>query len=274
MGKVFDALEKHKRGELIKPNTPPLSSPQDSVNNLSETPVASDVAIQMGFSPKVLVTSAPNSVEAEGFKVLRARILFPKDGRNTRTIMVTSTFPGEGKTFVAANLAASIAIGVNQHVLLVDCDFRRPNLHNMLGCSNAAGLYEYLDGRSMLPELLIRTRLEKLSLLTAGNPGSSLSELLSSTTMSDFLEEAKARYQDRYIIVDSPPSHVTAEVGVLSHHVDAIIYVVMAQKTPRQTIQRNIEDLGREKILGIVFNGYRQSYKPYYKYYKKYYQDE
>ena len=90
--------------------------------------------------------------------------------------------------------------------------------------------------------------------------------------MQEFLEEAKGRYQDRFIIIDVPPSQVTAETNVLASYVDCIIFVVMAQKSPRETIQRSIENLGKEKILGIVFNGYSQSYKSYQKYYKKYYE--
>ena len=122
-----------------------------------------------------------------------------------------------------------------------------------------------------MPELLLRTKMEKLSLLPAGRPGSDQAELLSSAKMKDFLQEAKARYQDRCIIVDAAPSHVTAEARVLSRYVDGIIYVVMAQRAPRGTIQRSIEHLGREKVLGVVFNGYSGSHKPYHKYYKKYY---
>ena len=184
--------------------------------------------------------------------------------------MVTSAFPGEGKTHVAANLAASIAMGVNHHVLLVDSDFRHPNLHSLFGHVNEQGLWDYLTGKRILPELLVRTKMERLSLLPAGRPGRDHVEMLSSAKMKDFLQEVKARYQDRYIIVDAAPSHVMAEAGVLSHYVDGIIYVVMAQRAPRGTIQRSIDHLGREKVLGVVFNGYSESHKPYDKYYKKY----
>ncbi|MEE8180097.1 MAG: exopolysaccharide biosynthesis protein, partial [bacterium] len=79
------------------------------------------------------------------------------------------------------------------------------------------------------------------------------------------------RYQDRFIIIDASPSHVTAEANVLANYVDGVIFVVMAQKSSRETIQRSIENLGKKKILGIVFNGYSQSYKGYQDYYKKYY---
>jgi len=268
MGKVFDALEKHKQARLIRANR---LGPQDVAPQVSQAPLAQGFPIENGFSPKLIAVSAPDSIDAENFKVLRSQILYPKNGRKPRTIMITSAFPGEGKTFVAANLAASIAMGINERVLLVDCDFRRPSLHDMLGYSNTEGLYEYLTAKKTLPELLLGTEIEKLSLLTAGRPGPDGPELLSSTKMKGFLEGVTGRHQDTYVIVDTAPSQVTAEVGVLSNHVDGIVYVVMAEKAPRETIQKGIEALGKEKILGIVFNGYAQSYNAYYKYYGEYY---
>ncbi|MDY6989606.1 MAG: polysaccharide biosynthesis tyrosine autokinase [Thermodesulfobacteriota bacterium] len=264
MGKVFDALEKHKRGKLIRTNR--LGS-----RDVPQAPLAQGFPFQNAFTPKLIVYSAPDSIDAENFKVLRSQILYPKSGRRPRTLMITSAFPSEGKTFVAANLAASIAMGIHERVLLVDCDFRRPNLHNMLGYSNTQGLYDYLTAKRPLSELVLGTTIEKLSLLTAGSPDPDGPELLSSTKMKAFLQDATGSHHDTYVIVDTAPSHVASEVGVLSNHVDGIVYVVMAGKAPRETIQKNIEDLGKGKILGIVFNGYAQSHDAYHKYYGEYY---
>ncbi|MDY6950011.1 MAG: polysaccharide biosynthesis tyrosine autokinase [Thermodesulfobacteriota bacterium] len=268
MGKVFNALQKHKQGKLQGANRVVR---RDITLPLSQSPIAEGVPIHNVANPKLFVLAAPESIDAENFKVLRSQILYPKHGRKPRTIIITSAFPGEGKTFVAANLAASIAMGINEQVLLVDCDFRRPNLHNMFGCSNIQGLYEYLTAKRTLPELILPTEMEKLHLLTAGKPGPDGAELLSSTKMKAFLEEVKARHNETYVIVDAAPSHVTAEVGVLSNHVDGIVYIVMAERAPKETIQKSIEDLGKDKILGIVFNGYAQSYRTYHKYYGEYY---
>ena len=263
MGKIFNALEKHKKEKAIKVERLLVREP--------ELTPARNLIVQSSFNPKLVVSSAPESLDAESFKILRTQILFPKNGHRPRTIMITSAFPGEGKTFVAANLGVSIAQSINQYVLLVDCDLRRPSLHKMLGHSNIQGLHEYLTGEKGLPELLIRSKFKKLSLLTSGSPTRNPSELLLSTKMKEFLEMVKKRSQDRFIIIDAPPTQITAEAAVLSNYVDGIIFVVMAQKSPRETIQKNIEDLGRTKIIGIVFNGYTQSYKSYGKYYKKYY---
>jgi protein-tyrosine kinase len=271
MGKIYDALERHKKEQSIKARRLPIAERENVTKKVAGSPVPRQLITQSGLSHKLVVLSAPESVDAEDFKTLRSQILFPKNSERPRTIMVTSAFPGEGKTFVAANLAVSLALGINEYVLLVDADLRKPNLHEMFGYSNTEGLHEYLAGRRKLPDLIIRTRIEKLSLLAAGSSPSNPAELLSSTMMKEFLQEVKGRYQDRFIIIDANPTQITAEANVLANYVEGIIFVVMAQKSPRETIQRSIEDLGKKKILGIVFNGYSKAHKNYHKYYKKYY---
>jgi len=270
MGKIFDALEKRRNEKAVEALKIPIAETPAKTEKEAKM-LTPDYFTQNHLNPKLVVRSAPESFDAETFKILRAQILFPWDGKKARTIMVTSTFPGEGKTHVAANLGVSIAEGVNEHVLLVDSDLRRPNLHEVLGYPNQEGLHEYLIGKRQLPELLIRTRFEKVSLLTAGGRSAQSTELLSSNRMRDFLKEVKERYEDRYVILDGAPSQVAAEVGVLAHYVDGIILTVMAERTPKEAIQRGIETLGKKKVLGIVFNGYKRSDKSYSKYYHKYY---
>ena len=272
MGKIFDALERNKKEKSLgRVERLPVDEPDKQVEKGPEPPSARKLVVQGSLNPKLVVSSAPDSMDAENFKILRTQILFPKNGKRPRIILITSSFPGEGKTFVAANLAVSIAQSIDEHVLLLDCDLRRPTLHNMLGLSNTEGLHEYLTGKKELPDLLIRTRFERLSLLSAGVPSPNPSELLLSTRMKELLKKVKGHNQDRFIIIDAPPTQITAEAAVLSNYTEGIIFVVMAGKSPRITIQRNIEDLGKTKIMGIVFNGYSKSYKFYNKYYKKYY---
>ena len=122
-----------------------------------------------------------------------------------------------------------------------------------------------------LKDLLVRSQIEKLSILPAGKTPRNPTELLSSAAMRSFLEKLRERYQDRFIVIDSAPSHITAEAKVLAEYVDGIVLVVMAQKSPRKEIQRAIHNLGRDKILGIVFNGYSHARRNYHKYYEKYY---
>lgn len=271
MGKISDALERHKKEKFVNTERLPINKRRENIRELSKPFSGQEAFMQQGFSPKLVVISAPESKDAENFKLVRTQILFPKDEVRPKTILLTSAFPGEGKTFAASNLAVSIALSINEHVLLIDCDLRKPELHKMFGYSNERGLNDYLTGKKRLSDLLIRTSIEKLTILTAGSPSSNPSELLSSTNMKSFLEEAKERYQDRYIIIDGPPSQIAAESDVLANYVDGILLVVMAKKSPRELIQRTIDNIGKDKILGVIFNGYSQSYKTYHKYYKKYY---
>jgi len=271
MGKITNAFERYQRDKAVKTESLPFREPEDLAPDESASPLVHETFLHRGFDPKLVVLSAPESLEAENFRILKSQILYPKEGKVPKTIMVTSAFPGEGKTFVAANLAVTMGQGLDRTVLLVDCDLRRPALHRILGYSNDQGLHDYLTGTKHISDLLVHTKYKQLSLLTAGTSVHNPSELLASDRMKEFVEEAKARYEDRFIILDVPPSQITAETSVLANYVDAIIFVVMAQKTPRETIQKSIDNLGKHKILGIVFNGYRGGFGSYQKYYKKYY---
>jgi exopolysaccharide/PEP-CTERM locus tyrosine autokinase len=245
-----------------------------SISEEQEIAFAKEFCTLNECSPNVVVLSAPDSADAENFKILRAQILFGKRRHRPRTIMVTSTYPGEGKTFVTVNLAVSLALGIDEHVLLMDCDLRRPQVHETLGYRNGEGLHECLTGKKPLEEVITRTEIDKLYLLTAGKLPENPTELLSSTTMRSFLQEMKQRYKDRLVVIDSAPSHITAEAKVLAEYVDGIIFVIMAGKAQRKDIHRAIQNFGREKILGIVLNGYSQANKYYKKHYKKYYKGE
>jgi protein-tyrosine kinase len=271
MGKITNAFERYQKDKAVKTEDLPLGRSEDLAPDESVSPLVRETFLHRGFDPKLVVLSAPESTEAENFRILRSQILYPKQGEVPKTIMVTSAFPGEGKTFVTANLAVSIGQGIDETVLLVDCDLRRPTLHRLLGYTNDQGLHEYLVGTKKIPDLLVRTKYKQLSLLTAGSSVHNPAELLASARMKQFVEEAKNRYENRFVILDAPPSQITAETGVLANYVDKIIFVVMAQKTPRETIQRSIDNLGKHKILGVVFNGYRGNFGSYPKYHKKYY---
>ena len=221
----------------------------------------------------------PQSFESEQFKLLRTKLLFPREGRPPRTIMVTSALPGEGKSFVSSNLAASIAQNVNEYVLLIDGDMRNPTVHRYFGLADdVPGLSTYLaDGRRSLGELLQRTCIEKLTLLPGGVPPPNPAELLTSQRMSRLLGEVRSRYDDRYVIIDSPPPKMIAEANALARQVDGILLVVCYGKTSKKVIGELVDSLGKERIIGTVINRFDMQlgsfYSDYYRYqrYKKYY---
>jgi len=212
----------------------------------------------------------PQSFEAEQFKILRSNLLYPVTGNPPRSVMITSPMPGEGKSFVAANLAISVALNINRHVLLMDCDLRRPSIHSRFGFEDVPGLSDYLSNGVPLLDLLIRTSVDKLTILPGGQPPDNPSELLSSERMSELLVEATERYPDRLIILDSPPPALTAETSVLSRWVDGVVIVIKHGKTSRDGVSDVIDKIGKEKIIGAVLNNFEvYSSRDYGKYYGK-----
>lgn len=211
----------------------------------------------------------------EIFSSLRSRILHPVDSRPVpKTIMVTSAIPGEGKSFVCSNLGVSLAHGMDQHALLVDCDLRKPTMASLFGLKNARGLVDYLRDTSSLPDLLCKTEINKLSILPSGKPPLNPSELLSSQRMLDLVEELSGRYEDRAIIFDTPPMLAAAESRVLAKKVDGVVLVVRQGKARKHQIQRIIETIPKDRILGVVFNDYKvnyieKSYMSGYGYYRR-----
>lgn len=280
MGKIHDALEKSGRGKDLKvvPAVKLKSAKGQTVKNeinvinskVDTRPQPDDHA---RIDSHLVTYHNPTSVEAEIFKILRTNILFPKTDEPPRSIMVTSAIPGDGKSFVAANLAITIAQGVEEHVLLMDCDMRRSSIHNRFGFSDGVpGLSDYLSGKKPLESLLKKTVVDKLTILPGGPAPQNPSELLSSQAMKNLLKETKSRYGDRYIIVDSPPPQLTAETTALANYIDGIILVIKYGSTPKDLIKDMLEKLGREKVIGVVMNGYRVPTTERYGYgkYKKY----
>jgi len=219
----------------------------------------------------------PQSFEAEQFKILRTNLLFPSSGKSPRTIMVTSTMPDEGKSLISANLAVSIAQSIQEYVLLIDCDIRRPRVHTQFGFGDVPGLSEHLSKGLSLSSLILSTKVNKLSILPGGTPPHNPSELMSSQQMSRLLQEVKYRYSDRFIVIDSPPPKLTAETSALSRQVDAVLLVIEYGRTSREMVLDLINIIGKEKIIGVVFNKMDMRFAHYYglgkyKTYSKYYQ--
>jgi len=219
----------------------------------------------------------PQSFEAEQFKILRTNLLFPSSGKSPRTIMVTSSVPDEGKSLIAANLAVSIAQSIQEYVLLIDCDIRRPCIHTQFGFGDVPGLSDHLSKGIPVSSLLLKTKVNKLSILPGGTLHHNPSELVSSQQMSRLLQEVKYRYSDRFIVIDSPPPKLTAETSALSRQVDGVLLVIEYGRTSREMVSDLVKTIGKEKIIGIVLNKLDMRFANYYglgkyKTYSKYYQ--
>jgi len=184
-----------------------------------------------------------------------------------RTLLVTSTFPEEGKTTMASNLAISIAQGFDEHVLLVDADLRKPSLHEIFSLKQNYGLVGFLENGNRLTEVLQKSGIQNLTILPSGKPPENPSKLIASAKMHQLIEDIKARYEDRFIIFDSTPLQQTSEPTILAKQVDGILLVVHAGKTDRELVKKTVDILGKDKILGVIFNHSSETIKSYYHYY-------
>ncbi len=220
---------------------------------------------------RVIVYHKPESLAAEHFKVLRGNIMHPADGRKIKSILITSALEQEGKTMVSCNLAVSIAQSLDPYVLLIDADVRRPNVHNMLGLSKVKGLTDYLESQRPLSEYLVKCAMDKMTILQAGSMVRNPAEIMTSDKMKSLLNEARQRYEDRFIIIDSPPVNLAAETLILAQQVDAIVMVVRYGVSDKNAVEEALSKLDREKILGMVFNGFEVTPRKYTYYKKKYY---
>ena len=221
----------------------------------------------------LIALSAPQSPEAEQFRILKSRVISFCKEKGLRTLLITSCLPEEGKSTVAANLSVCIANGVNERALLLDCDLRRPSIHKVFNLnSHSRGLADYLAQESLpLQKVIHATGIDKLTIIPAGTVPDNPSELLSSNKMIKLLQEVKSQYSDRYIVLDSTPAHQTPEPSTLSRYVDGVILVVRAGKTGRDTVTRVVESLGKNKIIGVVFNMVSEPVRSYYYNYNSYY---
>lgn len=174
-------------------------------------------------------------------------------------IMITSSLPGEGKTFCAINLAMSIAMELDHTVLLVDADVARPSVLRTLGLPAQRGLMDLLlDERADMSELLLHTNIDGLTLLPAGTANPRATELLASQSMVGMLQEIASRYPDRIIIFDSPPLLLTTEAHVLAAHMGQIVVVVEAEMTSQHAVQESLRQLEGLHNVSLVYNKTRE----------------
>jgi len=257
MSKIYKALEKaeKERGEELKKELSFIPEKEEEAKdpNQTLTSVLSETS-GMVSDQSLVYFFQPGSLAAEQFRKLRTYLFRHKSSESPKTIMVTSTNSGEGKTLVATNLAIGIARDLHAHALLVDCDLRNPMIGNRFGLENGKGLSDYLTGDGNISEFIMKTEIERLTILPGGKAQDNPTELIGSKKMEALIQELKSRYRDRYVIFDVTPLLATAEPEVLAKLVDEILIVVRAGVTPRETVKQAIASLEKKKILGLVLN--------------------
>ena len=205
--------------------------------------------------------TAPRSRLADEMRVIKRPLLGNVQGKSAspiraaNLIMVTSALPGEGKTFMAVNLAISIAMELDTTVLLVDADVARPAIPERLGLPTESGLLDLLTRKDLdVADVLMRTNIERLSILPAGSPHSRATELLASEGMARLIEELAGRYPDRVLIFDAPPLLSSTESRVLAAHMGQVVLVVEAERTPQSSVKSALDAIEACPVVMTVLN--------------------
>jgi protein-tyrosine kinase len=202
-----------------------------------------------------IVTAETRNKHADLFRVLRTKVLQQLDRAGQRTVAITSTMAGEGKSFVATNLALSIALDVRRTVLLVDADLRHPAIHRCFGIKPQLGLSDALQEKVPLPDCLCHVGFERLVVLPGGKPVEGSAEVLSGPHMQRLSRELHDRYSDRIVIYDLPPLFTTADALSFLPNVEASLLVVGEGMASAEDVQRATRMLAEStNFLGTVLN--------------------
>jgi capsular exopolysaccharide synthesis family protein len=253
-----------------------IKTPEDieknDVNFLSWIPHFHSNGQSSDRTKELITIYEPDSPISESFRAVKARIIHSRmDSDFPKIILVTSPAQGEGKTFVAINLAGIFAKS-NKRTLIVDCDLRRPRIHSLLGTDKKPGVADYFAKTASLEEIIRVTRNNNLSYITAGSIPLNPAEILESNVMKDFLIVVRDFFD--VIIIDSPPIIAVVDAEIISQQVDGTILVVSADKTETRLMKEAVQLLKQNNVsfLGTVLNNfkYKSGYGYYYKYHYNY----
>lgn len=212
----------------------------------------------------VFLDSDPATHGAEQFRTLRSRLYQLRGNQRLRSVLVTSSIPGEGKTFIVNNLAQAIVRQPDRRALIIDADLRRPRVHQLLGASAAPGLTEYLRGEADELSIIQCGQDSNLCLIPGGNEVTNPSELLSNGRMKELLDRVAPIFD--WVILDSPPAVPVADASLLADMCDGILLVVRAGSTPAEVAQKATQELQGRNVVGVVLNATEKThlYEAYY----------
>lgn len=277
MSIIENALKKANKEPLAKNDSPIILSSQlgDSVNlkeldvglNNGQGGAASPVESQVYIDWVTLAAEGfidqnnTKSQLAEEFRVIKRPLVNNiQDSaingiQRSNLILICSSLPGEGKTFVSINLALSIANELDKKVLLIDADVEKPSISKQFGIKSSTGLIEYLESDKItFSDILLKTDLPSLSLIPAGKRHKYSTELLSSQRMYLFADEVSRRYSDRIVIFDSPPLLVATQAQVLAELVGQVVLVIGAEETPQSVVNDSIAKLANCDVVMTLLN--------------------
>jgi len=223
------------------------------------------VAVSTSPSRRLVSFADIDSPGAEAFRLLGVRLKDIRRERPIKRLLITSTVPGEGKSFAAANLACAISQGTPQRVLLVEGDLRHPSVSQVFGLGPTPGISEWLQGLTNLTSIIYRLDGPGIWILPAGSLPPSPLELMQSSKLPPLMDELGIWFD--WIIIDSPPILPLADTSVWAHLADGIILVTRQGITEKRKLKRGLEELETNKLIGALLNSSANPIaKDYYSY--------
>jgi len=263
--KAFDDAAARRQGHLEKPEKTVVPSRAPVAVAYTNTKVIQPN--KQCLRENGIVLPDQQDYFADVYRMLRTKVLQSMRQNNWNTLGVTSAQPNEGKTVTTINLAMSLAKELNQTVLLVDFDLRRPNVNRYFGLDNTVGLNDYILGHATIEEIFINPGIERLVLLPGREPIHNSSETLSSPQFTALIEEMKTRYADRIVLFDLPPLLMMDDALTMAPFIDAFLLVVEDGVTEEDDLHSAKEMLSNVNIIGSVLNKSEHLPNKYDKYY-------
>jgi capsular exopolysaccharide synthesis family protein len=288
MSRIYEALQRadlerkaaqESGGEL--PTAPKISNSVEEPPRLEANFILENIAHHR-WSPSVssFPTLSDRGAGVEQFRRLRSRVYQARYEAPLKTLLISSGVPSEGKSFVVANLAMSLARHSMNNILLIDADLRRPTIHTLLGAPNVPGLSEYLSGSADLHEIMQRdstppaptgsliNSVPNFTLIPAGKCGDNSSELIANRRVEELVKTLSPYFD--WILIDSPPVLAVTDAIDLARAADGVLLVVRGASTPFDVAQRAQASFANSRIVGFVLNDVKdapQAGSYYYYYY-------
>jgi len=235
------------------------------LKSITNLPVITGIPVfEEAEKGKIEVNIQPRSAVAEAFRSIRANLPYFSKNKELKTILVTSLHPGEGKTFVASNLAVILA-KAGKKVLLLDFDLHKPKVHKRFAIENNRGTSSYLIGQTDLEDIIEREVVDNLDVITGGPIPPNASELILNDRTRVLLEEARSRYE--YVIVDTPPLLLISDSQVLVNYAEMALFVLNSKKAHQEGVRYLEEFIAKleNKNVGLILNNIQiKKWKYYY----------
>lgn len=262
MSQIFDALQ---RSGIEITGLDPTSEPS---SGFDATGVDRVPCFRVEARPerRLVALTDERSVGAERIRMLGARLRHLQQQRPIKTLLMTSSIKDEGKSFLSANLAFSLA-KTRQRVLLLDGDCHQGSLAKLLGTNGSPGLTDWWRSNDAILTYLRQVNALPLWLLAPGEPSTQVVEMLQSTRFSEMLNHAKSWFD--WVIVDSPPFAPLADSAIWASLTDATLLLVRLGKTPKELLGKVLDSLDQQKLLGVVLNECSDPHSSYYAQYYK-----